>query len=146
MYLLNMNEEVRKTFSPGFMVSFQSARKLSGYSVWAEPYPLQRKVGSSKCGKQWCEVCNNITDTSIFSSTDLETLLRLTIVWTVTVSILSILWPANSVTNNTQVKLQICFVIDGITIRTMLESLTGKSLLCRNTYINTFRLRVTKAF
>ena len=27
MYLLNMNEEVRKTFSPGPMVSFRSARK-----------------------------------------------------------------------------------------------------------------------
>ena len=28
MYLLNMNEEVRTTFSPGPMVSFRSARKL----------------------------------------------------------------------------------------------------------------------
>ena len=69
MYLLNMNEEVRKTFSPGPMVSFQSAQKLSSYLVRAKLYPLQRKVGSSKCGKQRCEVCNNVTDTSIFSST-----------------------------------------------------------------------------
>ena len=49
MYLLNMNEEVRKTFSPGPMVSFRSARKLSSYLVRAKLYPLQRKVGSSKC-------------------------------------------------------------------------------------------------
>ena len=55
-----MNEEVRKTYSPGPMVSFQSAQKL---------YPLQRKVGSSKCGKPRCEVCNNVNDTSTFSST-----------------------------------------------------------------------------
>ena len=69
MYLLNMNEEVRKTFSPGPMVSFRSARKLSSYLVRAKLYPLQRKVGSSKCDKRRCEVCYNITDTSTFSST-----------------------------------------------------------------------------
>ena len=36
MYLFNMNEEVRKTFSPGPMVSFRSARKLSSYLGRAE--------------------------------------------------------------------------------------------------------------
>ena len=51
MYLFNMNEEVRKTFSPGPMVSFRIARKLSSYLVWAKLYPLERTVGSSKCGK-----------------------------------------------------------------------------------------------
>ena len=63
-----------------------------------------------------------------------------------TISVLSILWPANSVTNNTRVKLQIYFVINGITIKTMLESFIGKNLVCRNTFINIFRRRrVTKA-
>ena len=51
MYLLNMNEEVRKTFSPGPMVSFQSAQKLSSYLLQAKLYPFQRKVDSSKSGK-----------------------------------------------------------------------------------------------
>ena len=60
-----MNEEVRKTFSPGPKLP----RKLSSYLVWAKLYPLERKVGSSKCGKQRCEVCNNVTDASTFSST-----------------------------------------------------------------------------
>ena len=69
MYLLNMNEEVKKAFSPGPIVSFRSTRKLSGYLVRAKLYPLQRKVGSSKCGKRRCEVCSNVTDTSIFSTT-----------------------------------------------------------------------------
>ena len=50
------------------MVSFQSARKLSSYFVPAKVYPLQRKVGSSKCSKRRCEVCNNVSDTSIFNS------------------------------------------------------------------------------
>ena len=51
------------------MVSFRSARKLSSYLAWTKLYLLQRKVGSSKCGKQRCEVCNNVTDASTFSST-----------------------------------------------------------------------------
>ena len=45
-YLLNMNEEFRKTFSPGSMVSFRSARKLSSYLVRAKLYPLQKEVDS----------------------------------------------------------------------------------------------------
>ena len=69
MHLLNMNEEVRKTFSRGPMVSFRSVRKLSGYLVRAKLRTSQRKVGSSKCGKRHCEVSNNVTDISIFSST-----------------------------------------------------------------------------
>ena len=111
MHFLNMNEEVRKNFSPDPMVSFQSAPKLSSYLVLAKLYPLQRKVISSKCGKQRCEVCNNVT-------------------------------------NSTRVKLQICFVIDGITIKSMLESLTGNSLVCRVTYITyiTFAVRIKKRF
>ena len=51
-----MNEEVRKTFSPGPMVSFQNALKLSSYLVLAKLYSLERSIGSSKCGKQQCEV------------------------------------------------------------------------------------------
>ena len=64
-----MNEKVRKTFSTGPMVSFRIARKLNSYLVWAKLYLLQRKVGSSKGGKRRYEVCNNVIDTSIFSST-----------------------------------------------------------------------------
>ena len=37
-------------------------------------------------------------------------------------------------------------IIDGITMKKMLESLTGKSLVCRNTYVNIFILMVTMAF
>ena len=46
MYLFNMNKEVRKTFSPGPMVSFRNARKFSSYFVRAKLYLLQRKMRS----------------------------------------------------------------------------------------------------
>ena len=51
------------------MASFQSVQKLSSYLIQVKFQPLQRKVGSSKCGTQRCEVCNNVTNTTIFSST-----------------------------------------------------------------------------
>ena len=141
-----MNEEVRKTFSPGPMVSFRSARKLSSYLVRAKLYPLQRKVGSSKCDKRRCEVCNNVTDTSIFSSTVIGDTFKINHSLNCDDRCLIYLVTCKYVTNNTRVKLQICFVKDGRTIKTMLESLTGTSLVCRNTYINIFRLRITKTF
>ena len=43
--------------------------KLNSYLVQAKLYPLQIKVGSSKCGKRRCQVCNNAIDTSIIINT-----------------------------------------------------------------------------
>ena len=64
-----MNEEVKNLFLPGPMVSFRGARKLSSYIVRAKLYPLHRKVGSKKCAKNRCEVCDYVTDTDTFTST-----------------------------------------------------------------------------
>ena len=126
-----------RNFSPGPSISFRSVWKLSSYLVRAGLYPLQ--VGSSKCGKRRWQVCNNVTDTSICTRTVAGNTLRLTTVWAVMVSVLS--------TNICkQVKLQISFLVDGVTIKTMLESLTRVSLVCKNTHINIFRLTVPKAF
>ena len=66
--LLYMDEEVKKVFSPGPMISFRSARKVSSYLVRAKLYPLDRTVGSFKCGGSRCEVCLNVTETSTFTS------------------------------------------------------------------------------
>ena len=68
IYLLNMNEETKKVFSPRPMVSFRSPRKISSYLVRAKLYPLDRVVGSTKCGKKRCEVCMNISETNTFTS------------------------------------------------------------------------------
>ena len=141
-----MNEELRKTFSPGPMVSFQSARKLSSYLVLPKLYSLQRNIGSSKSGKQRCEVCDNVTDTSIFSSTVTEDTFKINHkIKNCDDKCLIYLVTCKQCNKQYRVKLQISFVIDGVTIKLMLERLTGKSLVCRNTYINIFRLRVTKA-
>ena len=50
------------------MVSFRSPRKTSIYLARAKLYPLDRVVESMKCGKKRCEVCMNISETNIFTS------------------------------------------------------------------------------
>ena len=68
LYILYMDKEVKKVFSPAPMVSFKSARKLSSYLVRAKLYPLNRSVGSFKCKKTRCEVCINVIETDTFTS------------------------------------------------------------------------------
>ena len=66
---LYQDETVKRVFTPFPMVSYRNARKLSSYLVRAKLYSLERKRGSSKCGSSRCQVCNNIEETEIFSST-----------------------------------------------------------------------------
>ena len=69
MHLLNMNAEVKQTFTPVPMVSYRSSRKLSSHLVRAELYLIDRIVGSKGCGKKPCEVCVNVCETDTFAST-----------------------------------------------------------------------------
>ena len=64
-----MDEEAKRVFTPGPMVSFRSSRKLSSYLLRAKGYPTERVVGSFKCNKPRCLVCANVTETKIFTST-----------------------------------------------------------------------------
>ena len=64
-----MDEEIKRAFTPGLMISFRSARKLSSYLVKAKLYPTEKVVGSFKCNKPRCLVCVNVTETNTFSST-----------------------------------------------------------------------------
>ena len=66
--LLYMNDVVKDTFTPGPMVSFRTSRKLSSYLVRAKLYPLERTVGSRKCSKKRCEVCENVQNSDTFQS------------------------------------------------------------------------------
>ena len=67
--LLYTDQEVERVFTPGPMASFRSARKISSYLVRAKLYPLERRVGSFKCGGRRCQVCLNVTETETFTST-----------------------------------------------------------------------------
>ena len=50
------------------MISFRGIRKLSSYLVRAKVYPLERFVGSFKCGSKRCQVCLNLNETDCFKS------------------------------------------------------------------------------
>ena len=64
-----MNQEVKNGFTLGPTVSYRSARKIRSHLVRAKLYPLECKVGFEKCGNSRCEVCLNIQETDIFTST-----------------------------------------------------------------------------
>ena len=68
-HLLYMNDEVKKVFQPGPMVSFRSPRNLSSYLVRAKMYPMERTTGSCKCKGNRCQVCLNVSETETFTST-----------------------------------------------------------------------------
>ena len=59
-----MNKETKKVFSPRPMVSFRSSRKISSCLVKVKLHPLDRVVGSTKCGKKRCQLCVNISKTN----------------------------------------------------------------------------------
>ena len=66
-YLLNMNAEVKQTFTLVPMVSYRSSRKLSSYLVRAKLYPID-ELRDLKSVKKRCEVCVNVSETDTFSS------------------------------------------------------------------------------
>ena len=63
---LYSDNEVQRVFSPAPIVSYRSARKIKDYIVRSKFYPIERKVGSSRCGNPRCQVCASmqVTDTS----------------------------------------------------------------------------------
>ena len=67
--LLYTDQEVERVFTPGPMASFRSARKISSDFIRAKLYPLERHVGSFKCGSRRCQVCLNVTEAETFTST-----------------------------------------------------------------------------
>ena len=68
LYLLYMNDEVKRVFTAKPMVSFRSSSKICSYLVRAKLYPIERTVGSFRCGSKRCEVCKYITETNTFTS------------------------------------------------------------------------------
>ena len=118
-----MNEETKEVFSPRPMVSYRSLRKISSYLVRAKLYPLDRVVGSTKCGNKRSEVCMNVSNTNTFvSSATGETYKidhKLTCDDNCLISVLSL----SVVENSILAKLVTALGTDGITIRIIIESI-----------------------
>ena len=65
---LHSDNEVQRVFSPAPIGSYRSARKIKDYIVRSKLYPIEMKVGSSRCGNPRCQVCTSIQVTDTFSS------------------------------------------------------------------------------
>ena len=72
LYLLYTDQEAQRVFTSGPMITFRSARKLSSYLVRAKLYPLERTASFCKCYGKRCEVSENVTETSTFTSTAMQ--------------------------------------------------------------------------
>ena len=65
--ILYSDAEVRTVFTPSPFAAYRSAQNLKSFLV--KPiYPLERTVGSSKCGSKRCLVCLYVSETDIFES------------------------------------------------------------------------------
>ena len=64
-----MNEEVKTAFTPGPMISFRNAKKLSSYLVRAKLYPIERTVESFKCNGKSYQIFLNMMETDTLTST-----------------------------------------------------------------------------
>ena len=67
IYLLHMDQEVKRTFTPQPMVSYRSAHRLSSYLVRAKLCLIERKVESCKCNGKRSAVCKNVLETDTFT-------------------------------------------------------------------------------
>ena len=67
----NLSTTLQKNFNilySDLLVAYRSARNLKNFFVRSKVYPLERTVGSSKCGSKRCQVCLNVSETDIFES------------------------------------------------------------------------------
>ena len=68
LQFLYADPETKRVFTPVPFVSFRSARNLKSFLVRSKVYPLERKVGSTKCNGNRCQVCLNVSETDTFES------------------------------------------------------------------------------
>ena len=119
---LYAGNEVKNLFSPGHMVSFRGARKLSSYFVRAKVYPLEHKVRSCHCSKKWCQVCLNVTETSSFTSTSTNKASKINHLFNCTEKCIVYLLIVGYVLSSIQAKLWMSSKIGGTTINSLIEN------------------------
>ena len=87
LQFLCSDNEVERVFSPAPIVSYRSARKIKDYIVRSKLYPVERKVGSSRCGNTRCQLCTSIQVTNTFLASSLNLHIKSIIILTVTANV-----------------------------------------------------------
>ena len=134
-------KKLGKIFTRSYGVISKCTRKLRGYLVRAKLYPFQRKVGSSKCGKRRCEVCNNVTNTSIFSSTVTGDTFKINHSLNYDDKCLIYLVTCKQCNKEYMGETTDLFRNRWKDNKDSARKFDRKEFVCRNTYINIFRLR-----
>ena len=131
IHLLYMNEEVKKVFQPGPMVSFGSPRNLNSYLVRAKLYLMERKKGSR------CRVCLNVSETETFTSTVTHTSYKINYSFDYNDKCLIYrLTCKTCLINSMLVVPQIVLDIVGTIINVMTENMREVTLVSKNIFLN----------
>ena len=118
---LYSDNEVQRVFSPAPIVSYRSARKIKDYIVRSKLYPIERKVGSSRCGNPRYQVCTSIPVTDTFSSFVTKSAYKINHNFNCNSKYLIYLLSCKHVVNSTLVKQLTSLGVDGIITKRMLE-------------------------
>ena len=138
LYLLNMNAEVKQTFTPVPMVSDRSSRKLSSYLVRAKLYPTVRIVRSKGCGKSDVKYVLTYVKQILLLAQSLEKHLKSIISLIATISAEFIFLRASAVAKNILEKPLESSGLGGTTIDIMTGNILGMRIVFRNIYLDIF--------
>ena len=136
IHLLCMNEEVKKVFQPGPMVSFQSPRNLSNYLVRAKIYPMEKKTKSCKCKGNRCQVCINVSKTETFTSTVTHTSYKINHSFDCNDKCLIYFLKCKTILSSMLVVPEIVSDIVGAIINVMTENMREVRLVCNKIFLN----------
>ena len=138
-----MNDEVKRVFTPKPMVSFTSSRKISSFLVKAQLYPIERTVGSFRCGKNRCQGCKYITEIDTIISNVTEETYKINhrldchdkcLVYLLTCK------------NNILVRVLKTFVVDGIILSLKVKALKEEKSAYKSFYINFLKVKHMLSF
>ena len=141
--LLYMNDEVKRVFTPKPMVPFTSSRKISSYLVKAKLYPIERTVGSFRCGNNRCEVCKYITEIDTITSSVTGETYKINHRLECNDKCLVYLLTCKS---NILVKVLKTFVVDGIITSLKVKVLKEEKSAYKSFYINFLKVKHILSF
>ena len=69
LYILHLDTEARKVFTPEAFIAFSTGRNLTNYLVRAKVPQLVKGKAYKKCNKPRCLTCKNIQESDTFECT-----------------------------------------------------------------------------
>ena len=122
--------------------SSRTSRQRCSYLVRAKLYPLERTVGSRKCSKKRCEVCENVQNSDTFQSSVTTETFKINHQLTCDDKCLVYLFTCKTCSKQYTGETTDQFNSHGIIINLMTESSREENLVCKNICMNIFIVMV----